>query len=111
MKREVLKSLALKAKNRMIHKGVEKDYGLDIYGDDSVSIKIIDSNDDIFYNKVRSLLESDEDIVNPIKKLMDETLLLKLDPRSKEKYLLETVEKYHKFRKLISDENTKQYVL
>lgn len=103
MKREVLKSLALKAKNRMIHKSQNDNFGLGLEGND-LHIKIISSSDDLFYSKVRSLLEDDQDIMNPIKQLMDENLMMKLDPRGREKYLLDTVEKYHKFRKMIESD-------
>lgn len=104
MKREVLKSLALKAKNRMIHKGLGADLG-----SSEIDIKVIKSEDEIFENKVRQLLNEDENIVNPIKKLMDEALLLKLDGRGREKYLLETVEKYHEVRKRIERESALKY--
>ncbi len=107
MKREVLKSLALKAKNRMIHKNGAS--GVPYTENEGLNIKVIKSNDDIFYSKVRMLLESNEDILNPIKQLMDENILLKLDAHGKEKYLLETVEKYHKFRKMIQEEKEYQY--
>ena len=103
MKKEVLKSLALKAKNRMIHKG----QSLDI--DSEVNVKVISSDDETFERKVRALLQDDQDMVNPIKKLMDETLLLRLDARGREKYLLETVDKYHAIRKRIEREQTYDY--
>ncbi len=109
MKREALKSLALKAKNRMIHKKQDDLTGLD-FEQHSLHIKVINDNDDLFYNKVRMLLENDEDIINPIKKLMDDNLLMKLDARGREKYLLETVEKYHKFRKMFEQERIRQSV-
>ncbi len=107
MKREVLKSLALKAKNRMIHKNAPQ--GIDYGQDEGLNIKVIKSSDDLFYNKVRALLENDEDILNPIKQLMDDNILLKLDAHGKEKYLLETVEKYYTFRKMIQEEKGYQY--
>ncbi len=91
MKREVLKSLALKAKNRLIRKEEE-----DL---DSLHIRVIENEDKKFYEKVCSLLKDNEDIINPIKLLMDDNVLMKLDARGRERYLLETCEKYHKCRK------------
>ena len=73
MKREVLKSLALKAKNRMIHKTATTNAPYN--ENEGLNIRVIKSNDDIFLSKVRTLLENDEDILNPIKQLMDENLL------------------------------------
>ena len=101
MKKEVLKALALKAKNRMIRRSEKSGFAQM----DAVNVKVIPCEDDTFYRKVRALLEDDEDIINPIKQLMDESLMMKLDPRAKEKYLLETVDKYHEIRKRIAHEN------
>ena len=41
---------------------------------------------------------------------MNEEKLLSLDTRGKEKYLLETIEKYLKFRKIIEEENRSKLV-
>ena len=101
MKREVLKALALKAKNRMIHKADKEGF----VGAEAVNVKVISSDDEGFYRRVRQLLEDDENIINPIKRLMDESLMTKLDPRAKEKYLLETIDKYHETRKRIQRED------
>ncbi len=102
MKREVLKSLALKAKNRLIHKKEGKDFIAEF--DQAIDVKIITDEDEIFYDKVKALLEEDQDIINPIKKLMDENYLLRLDARARERYLLDTIDKYHKTRKMIEQE-------
>lgn len=96
MKREVLKSLALKAKNRMIHKN-----GGSLADNEGLNIKIIASDDEKFIDKVKALIEDGDDIVNPIGKLMDDDVLLTLDANGRERYLLETVEKYHRAIKLI----------
>ncbi len=102
MKKEVLKALALKAKNRMIHKK-ETGNGLHVV-DSDIDVKVISDNDDLFYSKVRDLLMGDADIINPMKYLMDESLMLRLDARGREKYLLDTIEKYHRFRKRLESE-------
>ena len=104
MKNDILKELALKAKNRLIHKdmkgeGDKKDY----------RIKIIKSGDDAFYNKVKNLLGREEEILNPIKFLMDDGLLSEMSDGEREKYLFETVDKYNKFKAQIEDQNQVGY--
>lgn len=99
MKNDVLKTLALKAKNRLIHKtNVDNNFMQDY------RIKIIKSGDDVFYDKVKALLEKDVDVINPIKELMDEQLMQGMNSVQKEKYLFQTIEKYQKARSLLEDE-------
>lgn len=97
MKKDILKSLAMRAKNRMINKGLRDSY--------SNNIKIIENDDKQFYDKVKEMMATDSDICNPLKRLMDENKLMHLDARGKERYLLETIEKYHKARKVIENES------
>lgn len=99
---EVLKNLALKAKNRMIHKNGASDFE----GSEGLNIKIIAGEDQQFLEKVRSLIDSSEDIINPLKMLMDEDIMLTMDARGRERYLLETIEKYHKALKHIEKERS-----
>ena len=95
MKSNMLKVLAMKAKNRMMNRNVETI--------DS-RIKIINVCDDDFVQKVRSVLENERKSLNPLKYLMDEKVLLKLDDRGREKYLLDITEKYLKAKALIEKE-------
>lgn len=97
MKRDILKTLAMKAKNRMINKNLRDTYA-------NTTIKIIDSYDQSFYNKVKEIMIEDNDICNPLKRLMDEDKLMKLDARGKERYLLETIEKYQQAKHMIERE-------
>ena len=110
MKSDLLRSLALRAKNRMIHSTTAAgSIGYkDCYG--GCQIKIIDDGDEEFFIKVKKLLDYDLNCENPIKRLMNEEKLLSLDTRGKEKYLLETIEKYLKFRKIIEEENHSKLV-
>ena len=105
MKSDLLKALALKAKNRMIHRNtIGKAYGYD----DALptcEVKLIDERDDDFYENVQRLLSSDEGVRNLIKRLMNEEKFKALDGRGQEKYLLDTIEKYLKYRKKIEEEN------
>lgn len=97
MKNDLLKTLAMKAKNRMINKNLRNTYS-------NTSIKIIDSYDKKFYDQVKELISNDEDIFNPLKRLMDENKLMNLDQRGRERYLLETIEKYQQARRMIQNE-------
>ncbi len=98
MKNDLLKALALKAKNRMINKNLRNTYC-------GVDVKIINNNDENFYNKVKEIMNEDTYVCNPLKRLMDDNKLLKLDARGKERYLLETIEKYQEARRRIEREN------
>ena len=98
MKNDLLKALALKAKNRMINKNLRNTYC-------GVDVKIINKNDENFYNKVKEIMNEDTYVCNPLKRLMDDNKLLKLDARGKERYLLETIEKYQEARRRIEREN------
>lgn len=94
---EVLKSIAQKAKRRLV--GREKTV--------NAKIKVI-SNDDIeFRNKVEFLLSNEEVITNPVHYLMDEKLLKGLEGEAKERYLLSTLDKYNSFKNQI--ENSAAY--
>lgn len=97
MKNDILKTLAMRAKNRMINKNLRKTYS-------NADIKIIPHDDEKFNQKVRDLIESGEEIHNPIKKLMDDSKFMKLDERGRERYLFETIEKYNIVReKLLAE--------
>ena len=94
MKNDLLKTLAMKAKNRMINKNLRNGYSLS-------SVKIITETDNIFYDKVKEIMNKDQDTYNPLKRLMDENKLMNLDVRSREKYLLETIEKYQRAKEIL----------
>lgn len=94
MKNDILKTLAMRAKNRMINKNLRKTYS-------NADIKIIPHDDEKFNQKVRDLIESGIDIHNPIKQLMDDNKFMKLDERGRERYLFETIERYNEIRNKI----------
>lgn len=91
MKNNLLKRLAEKARNRMLGKNIYKN-------SESVCVRAIADEDADFNLRAREVfLKSEADSsYNPIKMLMDEKVLIKLDSRGREKYLLETIEKYLK---------------
>ncbi len=99
MKSDLLKALALKAKNRLINKNNKN-------RQDMATVKVIDENDQVFYQKVKNLLNSDTYSLNPMKFLMDENKLMKLDSLGKEKYLFETIDKYNRIKNIIERENS-----
>lgn len=98
MKNDILKTLAMRAKNRMINKNLRDTYS-------NATVKIITKNDDNFTQKVRELVTNEEDICNPFKKLMDESKLMNLDEKGRERYLFETIEKYQEARRKMLAEN------
>ena len=97
MKSDALKSLALRAKNRLLNKGLRDTYS-------NANIKIINNKDEEFVDKVRQVLDKEDAMTNPLKYLMDESRLLKLDPMARERYLLETIERYQNAKRAIEKE-------
>lgn len=98
MKSDLLKALALKAKNRLINRNAKET-------NKTSSVKIITDNDEEFYQKVKSVLANDDYSLSPMKFLMDENKLLKLDSAGKERYLLETIDKYNRIKTKIEKED------
>ena len=91
MKNNILKRMAERAKNRLL--------GRDNYpSQSSVCVKVIANEEVEFLERAKDVyLKSKENSTyNPIKMLMDENVLIKLDARGRERYLLETVDKYLK---------------
>ncbi|MBO5022258.1 MAG: hypothetical protein J6C53_02130 [Clostridia bacterium] len=97
MKSDALKTLALRAKNRLLNKGLRDTYS-------NANIKIINNKDEEFVDKVRQVLDKEDAMTNPLKYLMDESRLLKLDPMARERYLLETIERYQSAKRAIEKE-------
>ena len=97
MKSDALKSLALRAKNRLLNKGLRDTYS-------NANIKVINNRDNEFIDKVKTVLDKEEAITNPLKYLMDENRMMRMDPKSRERYLLETIEKYQEAKRQISQQ-------
>ena len=104
MKRDIIKMLAAKAKNRLMNKNLRKTYN-------NANIKVITDNDEDFYNKVKDMLNEEEFVENPLKRLMDDNKLMKMTPQQRERYLLETIEKYLSVRNKIFAEKNKTAVI
>lgn len=99
MKSDLLKALALKAKNRLINRNNRS------YNKETTEIKIISADDKDFEQKVRSLLQNEEFNLSPMKFLMDENKLMKLDSIGRERYLFETIDKFNKVKNQIEKDN------
>lgn len=99
MKSDLLKALALKAKNRLINRNNRS------YNNETTKIKIISADDKDFEQKVRSLLQNEEFNLSPMKFLMDENKLMKLDSIGRERYLFETIDKFNKVKNQIEKNN------
>lgn len=88
MKNDVLKVIAQKAKRRLI-------------GKESVvnaKIKVISNEDDDFKSKVEFLLSQESVVSNPVHYLIDDRILGGMAESQKEKYLLDTLDKYNALR-------------
>lgn len=84
MNNDVLKSIALKAKRRLV-------------GKDKVveaKIKTISNEDSVFKNKVEFLLSQTEIVSNPVHYLIDDKVLKNMQDNEKERYLFSTLDKY-----------------
>ena len=56
------------------------------------------SLDDILYEKAVSIFESDEIILNPIKRLIDEEVFSSLSEGEKQRYILDLTQKFNQFK-------------
>ena len=97
MKSNMIKILAMRAKNRMMNKANNATYS-------QAHIKIINDKDEEFLERVRAVLASEKKSLNPMKHLMDDRSLMKLDANGRERYLLEITEKYLKAKAVIERE-------
>lgn len=97
MYNDVLKNFAQRAKRRLV--GKEKTI--------NAKIKVISNEDIDFKNKVEFLLSQEEVVTNPVHYLIDDKILKNMQDNEKERYLLNTLDKYMTLKKRI--ENTVSY--
>ena len=116
---DALKRMALMAKNRLRNKVRENDNKALQKGDrfkvlfgEGVDIKskIITKEDAKLYGKVKQMLDENEDVVNPLAKLIDYKIYNKLNDTEKERYLLVLVNKYKQYKIKYYDERIKQVI-
>ena len=98
MRNRTIKNLAVCAKNRLIQKSGR----VLSPASNNVTFKIILDEDEAFFEKVKNLLE--ENSIAPIKELMDKKKYDALDEFGKQKYLLDTVEKFQMSKRRIESE-------
>lgn len=116
---DALKRMAQMAKNRLRNKVNEKEnkniknkgsFKI-IYGESmDIKCKIITKEDVKLYEKVKNMLDENFDIINPIAKLIDYKTYNKLDTLSQERYLLDLVDKYKKYKEKYLQEKMKEIV-
>lgn len=56
------------------------------------------NDDDILYEKAVSIFESDEIILNPIKRMIDEDVYSSLSDHEKQRYILDLTAKFNEFK-------------
>ena len=95
---DILKNFALRAKNKLLGKETKNSI--------NVKVKTISFKDDAFKEKVEYLMDRENEIFNPMHFLMDDKLLKTLDSEQKERYLLETIDKYLRFKNEITMERS-----
>lgn len=84
-KNDLLKMLVMQAKCRLRGESAPR----------KENIKIISkTEDDALYEKVITLLNEEEEVLNPIARLMDMSKYKKLDSAGKERYFFSLVNKY-----------------
>ncbi len=99
---DVLKSIAQRAKRRLV--GKEKIV--------NAKIKVISSDDEDFKSKVEFLLSQEDVVSNPVQYLMDDKRFNGMSSEARERYLLSTLVKYSMLRsKLESDRSQSRFCM
>lgn len=116
---DALKRMAQMAKNRLRNK-VKESNNRQLKKNDSYKVlfgeivdiksKIITKEDYNLYNKVKQILSSDEDIFNPLARLIDYKIYNKLTPQAQERYILNLVDKYKTYKAKFEQEKLSQIV-
>ena len=105
MRNRTLKNLAANAKNRLIQKSGN------VVGPTSssnITYRLILNEDEAFFEKVKTLLENNS--ISPMKELMDKKKYDDLDELGKQKYLLDTLEKFQQIKRKIEGEKARKIV-
>ncbi len=69
--------------------------------------KLDTTRDEVLYNKVKQLLNEDEEVLNPIARLMDHRYYSSLSPTQKERYFFYLVDKYKLYKTEIEQDRLK----
>ncbi len=101
MKSDVLKTIAQKAKRRLV--GKEQTV--------TAKIKVISNEDEDFKSKVEFLLSQESIVTNPVHYLIDDKILNNMAESQREKYLLDTLDKYISLRNKLTAISCNEYCL
>ncbi len=94
--KEFIRNFAIRARRRLV--GKENAV--------NVKIKVISNDDPEFKSKFENLQSQKEVVSNPLKYLMDEKLMKKMDEESKERYLLSVLDKYCALRNQVENKSS-----
>ncbi len=106
---DALKRLARQAKNRLSNRNYINGKGeLKVvsggYLADYKLVLLSGKEDEKLYCKVKEILSENEDIINPIGKLVDKSKFSALSASERERYLFNLVEKYKKMKERFEQE-------
>lgn len=116
---DALKRMAQMAKNRLRKKVTENENKKIvnrgqfkvIYGDGvDIKSKIITREDKKLYEKVKMIVDEQEEITNPISRLIDYKIYNKMDSLAKERYLFDLVDKYKRYKEKYKQEKIREIV-
>ena len=101
MASKLLRDLAQSARNRLINRQGGNLKKKAIFSP-NIKFKIISNEDKEFNQRAMSLCE--EDMITPLKKLINNEYYKTLSRDAQERYLLQTIDKYTKFRQKLEME-------
>ena len=101
---DALKKLARQAKNRLSQRNYFNGKGeLNVIKNnffaDYKLVLISNKEDEKLYSKVKEILNENEDVINPIGKLVDSNKYKNLSQMDKERYIFNLAEKYKEMKK------------
>lgn len=105
MASKLLRDLAQSARNRLINRQGGNLKKKAVYSP-NVKFKIISNEDKDFNERAMSLGE--EDMITPLKKLINDDYYKTLSRDARERYLLQTIDKYTKYRKKLELEQARK---
>lgn len=117
---DALKRMAQMAKNRLRSKVRENDNKLLLKSDKfkvlfgegvDIKSKIITKEDVKLYGKIKNMLDENEDVTNPIARLIDYKVFNKLDDSAKERYIFNLVDKYKNYKDKYYSERIEQRIV
>ena len=101
------KNLAKRAKNRLTSasEGTNKTVSIALGAKSTyyvVSSMGMSAKDDPLYTKVKKMLETNKDLINPIGKLIDHSVFDGLSQTEKDRYLIDLSKRYQRIKKALT---------